>query len=130
MSVYHRTNLTMRQFAPFFGCSSAAVCGVIHRLRPLLALEPAPQPVADVERLWIVDGTLVPVRDREVAVSSRNYRFSANVQAIVHADSRLVIASARPGPGEKADTHSCTARGRPTPNTDATAPAPSAVSPA
>ncbi|KAB2590433.1 hypothetical protein [Streptomyces arboris] len=31
-----------------------AVCRVIQRLRPLLAIEPAPRPVADVERLWIV----------------------------------------------------------------------------
>ncbi|MDF9874640.1 hypothetical protein OKW18_006778 [Streptomyces pratensis] len=78
---------------------------MIHRLRPHLALEPAPRPVADVERLWIVDGTLVPVRDRRVAASSRNYRFSANVQVIIDADSRLVIASARPVPGNKADAH-------------------------
>lgn len=78
---------------------------MIHRLRPLLALEPAPRPVADVERLWIVDGTLVPVRDRTVAASSRNNRFSANVQVIIDADSRLVIASARPVPGNKADAH-------------------------
>lgn len=77
----------------------------VHRLRPLLALEPAPRPVVDVERLWIVDGTLVPVRDRTVAASSRNYRFSANVQVIIDADSRLVIASARPVPSNKADAH-------------------------
>lgn len=64
-----------------------------------------PRPVADVERLWIVDGTLVPVRDRTVAASSRNYRFSANVQVIIDADSPLVIASARPVPGNKADAH-------------------------
>ncbi|KOV17614.1 transposase, partial [Streptomyces sp. XY413] len=38
--------------------------------------------MADVERLWIVDGTLIPVRDRTVGASSRNYRFSANVQVI------------------------------------------------
>lgn len=64
-----------------------------------------PLPVVDVERLWIVDGTLVPVRDRTVAASSRNYRFSANVQVIIDADSRLMIASARPVPGNKADAH-------------------------
>ncbi len=63
VAVYYRTKLTMRQLAPLFGISSATVCRVIQRLRPLLALEPAPRPVADVERLWIVDGTLIPVRD-------------------------------------------------------------------
>ncbi|MFJ3637668.1 transposase family protein [Streptomyces sp. NPDC090112] len=105
VAVYYRTNLTMRQLAPLFGISPATVCRVIQRLRPLLALEPAPRPVADVERLWIVDGTLIPVRDRTVGASSRNYRFSANVQVIMDADSRLVVASARPARGNKADAH-------------------------
>ncbi|MFF2719477.1 transposase [Streptomyces sp. NPDC058011] len=86
-----------------FGVSPATVCRVIQRLGPLLAIESAPRPVADVKRLWIVDGTLVPVRDRTVAASWRNYRFSANVQVIIDAGSRLVIASARPVPGNKAD---------------------------
>ena len=52
-----------------------------------------------------MDGTLIPVRDRQIAASSRNYRFSANVQVIVDADTRLVVASARPAPGNKADAH-------------------------
>ncbi|MGW0537434.1 transposase family protein [Streptomyces sp. NPDC003032] len=95
----------MRQLAPLFGISSATVCRVIQRLGPLLALEPAPRPVAGADRLWIVDGTLIPVRDRTVGASSRNYRFSANVQVIIDADSRLVVASARPAPGNKADAH-------------------------
>lgn len=69
------------------------------------ALEPAPRPVADVDRLWIVDATLIPVRDRTVGASSRNHRLSANVQVIIDAGSRLVIASARPAPGNKADAH-------------------------
>ncbi|MGW2104479.1 transposase family protein [Streptomyces olivaceoviridis] len=105
VAVYHRTNLTMRQLAPLFGYSPATVCRVIQRLRPLLALEPAPRPVPGVDRLWIVDGTLIPVRDRKVAASSRTYRFSESVQVIVDADPRLVVASARPAPGDKADTH-------------------------
>ncbi len=37
VAVYYRTNLTMRQLAPLFGCSPAAVCRVIQRLGPLLA---------------------------------------------------------------------------------------------
>jgi hypothetical protein len=86
VAVYYRTNLTMRQLAPLFGISPATVCRVIQRLRPLLALEPAPRPVADVDRLRIVDGTLIPVRDRSVGALSRNYRFSANVQVIIDAD--------------------------------------------
>jgi hypothetical protein len=53
--------------------------------------------------LWIVDGTLIPVRDGTVGTSSRNYRFSANVQVIVDADMRLVVAAARLVPGTTAD---------------------------
>ncbi|MFF3085861.1 transposase family protein [Streptomyces nojiriensis] len=82
VAVYYRTNLTMRQLAPLFGVSPATVCRVINGPGPLLALEPAPSPVADVDRLWIVDGTPIPVRDRGVGASSRNYRLSANVQVI------------------------------------------------
>jgi hypothetical protein len=103
VAVYYRTNLTMRQLAPLFGVSPATVCRVIQRLGPLLALEPVRAPQDAVERLWIVDGTLIPVRDRTVGTSSRNYRFSANVQVIVDADTRLVVAAARPVPGTTAD---------------------------
>lgn len=48
-------------------------------------------------------GRVIPVRDRRVGASSRNYRFSANVQVIVDADTKLVIATARPVPGTAAD---------------------------
>lgn len=105
VAVYYRTNLIMRRLAPLFGISPATVCRVIQRLRPLLALEPVSRPVDAADRLWIVDGTLVPVRDRTVGASSRNYRFSANVQVIIDADTRLVVATARPAPGNKADAH-------------------------
>ncbi|MFI6768188.1 transposase family protein [Streptomyces sp. NPDC050355] len=105
VAVYYRTNLTMRQLAPLFGVSPATVCRVIQRLRPLLALEPAARPADTADRLWIVDGTLIPVRDRALGASSRNYRFSANVQVIIDADTRLVVATARPAPGNKADAH-------------------------
>ncbi|EKX60230.1 hypothetical protein STRIP9103_02550 [Streptomyces ipomoeae 91-03] len=44
-------------------------------MRPLLALEPASPPVGAAARLWIVDGTLVPVRDRKVG--ARVWRNSA-----------------------------------------------------
>ncbi|MFF5538080.1 transposase family protein [Streptomyces cinerochromogenes] len=99
VAVYYRTNLTMRQLAPLSGVSPATVCRVIQRLGRLLALEPARASQAAVERLLIVDGTLIPVRDRKVGASSRNYRFSANVQVIVDAETRLVAAAARPVPG-------------------------------
>lgn len=105
VAVYYRTNLTMRQLGPLFGVSSSTVCRVVQRLGPLLALEPVSRPAGAADRLWIVDGTLVPVRDRQVGSSSRNYRFSANVQVIIDADTRLVIAAARPVPGTIADAH-------------------------
>lgn len=103
VAVYHRTNLTMRQLAPLFGVSPATVCRVIQRPGPLLALEPVRTSQDAVERLWTVDSTLVPVRGRKVGASSRNHRFSANVQVIVDAETRLVVAAARPVPGNTAD---------------------------
>ncbi|WP_447035020.1 transposase family protein [Streptomyces sp. DSM 118878] len=111
VAVYYRTNLTMRQLGPLFGVPSSTACRVIQRLGPLLALEPVSRPAEAADRLWIVDGTLVPVRDRQIGSSSRNYRFSANVQVIVDADTRLVIAAARPVPGTTADAHAWRASG-------------------
>ncbi len=108
--MYYRTNLTMRQLAPLFGCSPATVCRVIQRLPPLLAIEPTTRPADAVERLWIVDGTLIPVRDREVGASSGNYRFSANVHVTIDADTKLVIAAARPVPGVRARVEHAFAR--------------------
>ncbi|CAL9670964.1 IS5 family transposase IS112 [Streptomyces sp. enrichment culture] len=111
VAMYYRTNLTMRQLGPLFGVSSSTACRVIQRLGPLLALEPASRTAEAADRLWIVDGTLVPVRDRNVGSSSRNYRFSANMQVIVDTDTRLVIAAARPVPGTTADAHAWRAFG-------------------
>ncbi|MFE3162577.1 transposase family protein [Streptomyces sp. NPDC059224] len=91
--MYHRTNLTMR------------------RLGFLPALEPMGRPSDAGDRLWIVDGTPVPVRDRSVAACGRNCRFSANVQVIVDPDIRLVIAAPRPVPGTSADTRAWRASG-------------------
>ncbi|MFJ7593442.1 transposase family protein [Streptomyces sp. NPDC097617] len=56
----------------------------------------------------------MPVRDRQVAASSRNYRFSANVQVIIDANTRLVVVSARPAPGNKADAQAWRESGLPT----------------
>lgn len=75
----------------------ATVCWVIQRLGPLLVVEPARVRADAADRLWIVDGTLVPVRDRKIGASSRNCRFSANVQVIVGAEPRLVVAAVPPG---------------------------------
>lgn len=81
------------------------MCRVIQRLGPLLVVEPARVRADAADRLWIVDGTLVPVRDRKIGASSRNCRFSANVQVIVGAEPRLVVAAALPVPGTTADAN-------------------------
>nr|WP_223297568.1 transposase family protein [Catenulispora acidiphila] len=97
--MYYRTNLTMRQLGALFGCSAGTVCRTVKQVGPYLALEPAHRSAQAVDRLWIADGTMIPVRDREVAASSRNYRFSANVQVLIDADTRLVVATqSRPSP--------------------------------
>nr|WP_309484310.1 transposase family protein [Streptomyces himalayensis] len=49
-----------------------------------------------------MDGTLVPVRDRKVGASSRNFCISANVQVVIDPDSKPGIAAARPVPGNTA----------------------------
>jgi hypothetical protein len=120
VAVYYRTNPTTRQLAPLFGVSPATVCRVICRLRPLLALEPVTRLADAADRLWIVDGALVPVRDRRVGVSGRTYRFSVNVQVIGNADTLpqtpsggtpTVVAADRPAPGTTADARAWRASG-------------------
>ncbi|MGC0407580.1 hypothetical protein RKD31_000823 [Streptomyces sp. SAI-163] len=127
LAVHYRTNLTMRQLVPLFGVSPATVCRVLQRLALLLALEPVRASQDTVERLWIVDGTLVPVRDRRVGASSRNCRFSANAQVIVDAETRLVVATARPVPDNTADARRRRLQqhrpDRPAPQTPRTTPA-------
>ena len=104
VAAYYRTNLTMRQLAPLFGISLASAHRVINRLGPHLALAPARRPGAG--EVLIVDGTLVPTQDRQVAASAKNYRHSVNLQVLIHADTRLVLAVGRPLPGNRND---CTA---------------------
>ncbi|GAA2970580.1 hypothetical protein [Streptomyces enissocaesilis] len=54
-----------------------------------------------------MDGTLIAARDRTVGASSLDYRFSANVQIVMDADTKPVVATALATPGNRAD-----ARGR------------------
>ncbi|EST36756.1 hypothetical protein M878_00505 [Streptomyces roseochromogenus subsp. oscitans DS 12.976] len=111
VALYYRTNLTMRQPGPLFSFSSSTVCRVIQRLGQLPAREPVSRPADTPERVWTVDGTLIPVHDRGMGASSRNYRFSAHVQAIMDAETRLVIAATRPVPGTTTDAHAWHASG-------------------
>jgi hypothetical protein len=105
IAVYYRTNLTMRQVAPLFGIKQAAVHRIIERLAPFLALAPVGRRHSP-DRVLIVDGTLVPTRDHQVAAPSKNYRYSVNVQVIIDADTQLVVAVGDPKPGNRND---CTA---------------------
>ena len=58
------------------------------------------------DTVLIVDGTLVPTRDHQVAEQSKNYCYSTNHQVAIDADLRLVVAVGRPLPGNRND---CTA---------------------
>lgn len=102
VAVYWRTNLTLRQIGPLFGISHSAAHRVLDSLGPLLALAPVRK--RRLDQVAIVDGTLVPTRDRRVAAPSKNYRYSTNVQVAIDADSRLVIATGDPQPGNRNDT--------------------------
>ena len=101
VATYWRTNLTMRQIGPLFGVSHSAAHRVIDTIGPLLALAPVRK--RRIDSVAIVDGTLVPTRDHRLAAPSKNYRYSANVQVAIDADTRLVIATGNPQPGNRND---------------------------
>ncbi|MFJ7629801.1 transposase [Streptomyces sp. NPDC097595] len=101
VTAYWRTNLTMRQLAPLFGVSKSAAGRVIDHLGPKLALQPRRRFARDA--VLIVDGTLVPTRDRKVAEQSKNYRYSTNHQVVIDADTRLVVVVGRPLAGNRND---------------------------
>jgi hypothetical protein len=46
---------------------------------------------------------VVPTRDHRVAVPSKNYRHSTNVQVAFDVDTRLMIATSGPRPGNRND---------------------------
>ncbi|MFE5868486.1 transposase family protein [Streptomyces roseifaciens] len=71
--MYCRTNLSMSQLAPLFGISTTVVGRIVKRHGPLLTLEPAKRRPGSSDVL-VVDGTLVPTRDRSVAALSKNRR--------------------------------------------------------
>jgi hypothetical protein len=109
VAAYWRTNLTMRQIAALFGTSKSAADRVIDDLAPKLALQPRRRFAP--ETVLIVDGTLVPTRDHQVAAKSKNYRYSTNHQVVIHADTQLVVAVGSPLPGNRNDSVAFTASG-------------------
>ena len=102
VAAYWRTNLTMRQIGSLFGVSHSAAHRVVDSLGSLLTMAPVRK--RRVDQVAIVDGTLVPTRDRRVAAPSKNYRYSTNLQVAIDADSRLIIATSDPQPGNRNDT--------------------------
>jgi hypothetical protein len=74
---------------------------VIDNLAPSLALQQRKRFRKDT--VLIVDGTLIPTRDHQVAEQSQNYRYSTNHQVVIDADTRLVVAVGRPLPGNRND---------------------------
>ncbi len=74
-----------------YGISKSAADRILDHLASLLTISPARRPRKDT--VYIVDGTLIPTRDRSIAASSKNYRYSTNLQAVIDANSRLVAIS-------------------------------------
>lgn len=109
VATYWRTNLTLRQIALLFGISKSAADRVLDHLAPLLTISPARRPRQDT--VLIVVGTLEPTRDRTIAASSKNYRFSTNQQVVIDASSRLVVAVGLPLPGNRNDCRAFTESG-------------------
>lgn len=109
VATYWRTNLTLRQVALLSGISKSAADRILNHLAPLLAISPARR--GREGTVYIVDGTLVPTRDRTVAASSKNYRYSTNPQVVIDANSRLVVAIGDPLPGSRNDCRAFTESG-------------------
>jgi len=62
---------------------------------------------AECEQVDIVDGPLIPVRDRSLAARSRNCRCSVDAQIAVDANTRLVVAVGDPVPGNHNECTAC-----------------------
>jgi hypothetical protein len=102
-TVYYRTNLTFRQIALLFGISKSAANRVVEHLAPLLVLPPVTVPHSS-DTVVIVDGTLVPTHDRNVSASSKNYRYSVNMQVVIDVNTRLGVAVGTTMPGNRHDS--------------------------
>ena len=97
-----RTNLTIRELAAVFSISKSQVHRILADLIPRLAklLDSADR---DRRWSWVVDGTLVPTRDHQVAAKSKNYRWSCNAQVVVRRADLRVVAVEAGGPGNRND---------------------------
>nr|WP_245974646.1 transposase [Thermomonospora umbrina] len=82
--------------------SKSAAHRIVDHLTPLPALAPVAKRHGP-DTVLIVDGALVPTHDRNVSASSKNYRYSVNMQVVIDADTRLTVAVGRPAPGNRND---------------------------
>jgi hypothetical protein len=105
-TVYYRTNLTFRQIALLFGISKSAANRVVDHVAPLLVLPEVtvPEGPDSADTVLIVDGTLIPTHDRSVSASSKNYRYSVNMQVVIDANTRLNVAVGNTTPGNRHDS--------------------------
>ncbi|MFJ6636254.1 transposase [Streptomyces sp. NPDC091376] len=87
VAAYWRTNLPCANWPHSSGCRSRP---------PTASSTTSPFPCAPApfrkDTVLIVDGTLVPTRDHQVAEQSKNYRYSTNHRVVIDADTRLVVA--------------------------------------
>ncbi|MEU5023098.1 transposase [Streptomyces milbemycinicus] len=60
-------------------------------------------PPTDRRKLWLVDGTLIPVHDRKRTAKSKNCRRSVNARVVCRARDRRVVAVGRAWPGNRND---------------------------
>jgi hypothetical protein len=97
-----RTNLTTRALATLFHTSPSTVDRIIDHLVPILARALQPNPDGH-DRPWIVDRTLIPVRDQSISAISKNYRRSVNTQIIIGARQRRVLVAGQCWPGTRND---------------------------
>jgi uncharacterized protein (DUF2336 family) len=103
IAVCCRTNLTLRQVALPSGVSEFAAHRVVDHLAPLLALTLFARRHSP-DNVLVVDGTLVPLHVRAIIATSRNYRYSVNMQVGIDANTRLVVAVG-PGAGQPQRRH-------------------------
>lgn len=90
-AVCYRINLTLRQGMLLFDVSKSAAGRVVDHLDPYLALSPTKRKHSP-DTVLIVDGALVPTHARSVSASSKNYRYSTNLQVVIDANTHRTVA--------------------------------------
>lgn len=95
VAAYWRTDLTLHQPAPLLGVSKSAADRIIDHLGPALAAQRRKRFRKDT--VLVVDGTLVPTVDHNVAEQPESYRYPTNHPVVIDADTRLARAAGSRG---------------------------------